>query len=630
MVCTFTNTKHASLTVVKVTDPASDPQDFDFDLTGSGLPSDLDLDTDAGNATLASQQTFNLNASQLGTKSLTESAQAGWDLTDLECTGDGDFSRTGATADVEIDAGESVVCTFTNTKHASLTVVKVTDPASDPQDFDFDLTGSGLPSDLDLDTDAGNATLASQQTFNLNASQLGTKTVTESLAAGWALTDLECMGGGGDTSIAVRTATLDIDAGETVVCTFENTKDATVTVVKDAIPDDAQDFAFTTSGLGAGFSLDDDGDGTLSDEETITVSGDEFGAKSVTETATDGWTLTGLACTGDTGWQRDGATANLDVDPGETIVCTFENTKDAEITIVKDATPADGTDFDYTGGLGEFKLDDGGTADAVDTSETFAVPAADQGSIAVTENVESGWTLDDITCSDDAGLQKDLAGAGGTATLDVDPGDEITCTFFNKQDAKVTIVKDADPADGTDFDYTGSFGAFKLDEGGAADATTTSTSFTIPGDEVGERSVAETEKAGWTLADITCSEDAAKDLAGKGGSVTLDVDEGDDITCTFVNKKDAKVTVIKDADPADGTDFDYTGSFGAFKLDDGGGRRRDPDPDVVRHRRRPGRRQDGGRVREGRLDADRHRLLRGRHGGPLRHRRLGGARRRSG
>ena len=65
------------------------------------------------------------------------------------------------------------MCTFTNTKHASLTVVKVTDPASDPQDFDFDLTGSGVPADLDLDTDAGDATLPSQDSFSLNASQLG-------------------------------------------------------------------------------------------------------------------------------------------------------------------------------------------------------------------------------------------------------------------------------------------------------------------------------------------------------------------------------------------------------------------------------------------------------------------------
>ena len=189
--CIFTNTKHASLTVVKVTDPASDPQDFDFDLTGSGVTPDLDLDTDGGDGTLPSQQTFNLNAAQLGAHSVDRDGGRGLVADRPRVHGRGrrlvDDLAT-RTATLDIDAGENVVCTFTNTKHASLKVVKVTDPASDPQDFDFDLTGSGVPADLDLDTDAGDATLPSQQTFNLNASQLGAHTVTESAVAGWALT----------------------------------------------------------------------------------------------------------------------------------------------------------------------------------------------------------------------------------------------------------------------------------------------------------------------------------------------------------------------------------------------------------------------------------------------------------
>src|SRR5918995_608217 len=258
--CVFTNTQHASLTVVKVTDPASDPQDFDFDLTGSNVPTDLDLDTDAGDATWPSQASFTLNAAQLGAHTVTESATPGWSLTNLVCTGAGADSSTSVAnrvATLDIDAGESVVCTFTNTKDASLTVVKVTDPVSDPQDFDFDLTGSGVPTDLDLDTDAGDATLPSSQSFALNASQLGAHTVTESATPGWSLTNLVCTGGGPDTSanLGNRAATLDIDAGETVVCTFTNTKDASLQIVKVTDPaSDPQDFDFdlTGSGLPAG------------------------------------------------------------------------------------------------------------------------------------------------------------------------------------------------------------------------------------------------------------------------------------------------------------------------------------------------------------------------------------------
>ena len=144
------------------------------------------------------------------------------------------------------------MCTFTNTKHASLTVVKVTDPASDPQDFDFDLTGSGLPADLDLDTDAGSAGTPSQQAFPLKAAQLGAHTVTESALPDWDLTALACTGAGGDssTSLGDRKATLDIDAGETVVCTFTNTKRGEAIVLKtegDDLPSGV--WTFTLEGV---------------------------------------------------------------------------------------------------------------------------------------------------------------------------------------------------------------------------------------------------------------------------------------------------------------------------------------------------------------------------------------------
>ena len=81
-----------------MTDPASDPQDFDFDLTGLGVTADLDLDTDAGDATLPSQQTFPLDTTQLGAHTVKENVPAGWTLTDLDCTGDADFSEAGSTA----------------------------------------------------------------------------------------------------------------------------------------------------------------------------------------------------------------------------------------------------------------------------------------------------------------------------------------------------------------------------------------------------------------------------------------------------------------------------------------------------------------------------------------------------
>src|SRR5215211_1456930 len=353
--CVFMNTKHASLTVVKATDPASDPQDFDFDLTGLGVPADLDLDTDPASAGTPSQQSFSLNAAQLGAHTVAESAVDGWSLTGLVCTGGGDDSSTSLgtrTATLDIDAGEDVVCTFTNTKHASLTVVKATDPASDPQDFDFDLTGAAVPADLDLDTDGGDATLPSQETFPISAGQLGAYTVAESTVAGWDLTALSCTGGGADssTSLGDRKATLDIDAGETVVCTFTNTKHASLTVVKVTDPaSDPQDFDFDLTGSGVPADLDLDTDpasaGTPS-QQAFNLNASQLGAHTVTETELPDWDLTALNCTGagaDSSTNLGTRTATLDIDAGETVVCTFTNTKRGEAIVIKtegDDTPA--------------------------------------------------------------------------------------------------------------------------------------------------------------------------------------------------------------------------------------------------------------------------------------------------
>ncbi len=52
----------------------------------------------------------------------------------------------------------------------------------------------------------------------------GTYTVTETaLPSGWAFTSLACTGGGNNTTISGRTATIGVDPGENIVCTFTNT-----------------------------------------------------------------------------------------------------------------------------------------------------------------------------------------------------------------------------------------------------------------------------------------------------------------------------------------------------------------------------------------------------------------------
>ena len=87
--------------------------------------------------------------------------------------------------------------------------------------------------------------------FDIKGNELGAKSITETAVTGWTLTDLDCTGDADAvTSLANRKADLDVDAGEDITCTFENTKDAKVTIVKDAVPDHAQDFDFDGTGAG--------------------------------------------------------------------------------------------------------------------------------------------------------------------------------------------------------------------------------------------------------------------------------------------------------------------------------------------------------------------------------------------
>jgi hypothetical protein len=162
----------------------------------------------------------------------------------------------------------------------------------------------------------------------------GTYTATEGTTDGFVLTDITCSG---DTiapfsSDAGATATFNAQSGETITCVFTNTQDAKVTIVKDAQPDDAQDFAFTTTGAGwSGFALDDDSDATLPSSRTFTFPAGSFGAKTVTESPVEDWVNTGLECSeGDV----DGSTATLQVDAGDQITCTFTNAL-AAIDVVK-------------------------------------------------------------------------------------------------------------------------------------------------------------------------------------------------------------------------------------------------------------------------------------------------------
>jgi len=120
--------------------------------------------------------------------------------------------------------------------------------------------------------------------------------------------------------------------------------------------------------------------------------------------------------------------------------CVF----DGMITIVKMADPNDGTDFlfgctDSSGGAcigigdisGMFTLnDESEDTDGVPDTETFTAVLA--GVYSIQEVLLPGWEATNIICENDTddGTVVDLVMA--EALIDLDPGEDITCTFWNE------------------------------------------------------------------------------------------------------------------------------------------------------------------------------------------------------
>lgn len=304
------------------------------------------------------------------------------------------------------------------TSTGTISIVEDTVPDG-PQDFGFNGTVGNFTLDDDADGTHSN-------TFTSSA-PAGMHSVTQFGIMGFEVTAVSCSDPTADsmTNLATHTATINLSAGETVTCTFQNTQNGTVTIIKDALPDGPQDFAF--SGTLGSFSLDDDADAALNNSAALSVAP---GVYTSIEGVVAGFVLTGLSCsdpTANTATDIPSATATIDVSPGEAVSCTFENTQNGSITITKDTVPDGPQDFSFSGGLGAFSLDD----DADGTLANSLSFIVEPGIYSVTEMLEDGYLLTSLTCVDPT---SNTTVGGSTADIAVDPGEDIECTFVNAEE----------------------------------------------------------------------------------------------------------------------------------------------------------------------------------------------------
>ena len=178
----------------------------------------------------------------------------------------------------------------------------------------------------------------------------------------------------------------------------------TITIVKDAAPDDAQDFSFT--GDVGDFDLDDDDDPTLPNSSDFVRA---VGSYQVTESPPADWNLAVIRCDdpdGETTTDLGAGTATIDLDLGEHVTCTFTNTLQLTLTVDRAGS-----------GAGTVTSDPAGIDCGVDCTEIYNWGAL----VALTATADANSAFE--------GWSGDCSGANPTITVTMDADKTCTATF---------------------------------------------------------------------------------------------------------------------------------------------------------------------------------------------------------
>lgn len=531
----FGNQGRGTITVTKNLDTDGDGDIDEYSVSNWTW----DIDSEGNYATGSTQ---NVAA---GTYAVSEDQKDSYHVTYSSCSGE-ENGVVSESLRATVSAGEDVNCTFTNTRDtAFITVNKNVYPSNDNGLFDLRIDDTTYAQDV---SDGGTTGSIRVPTGTYDVSeQAGTETdLTNYESTVTCLVNSEPLGSANATSYE----SIVLERDDSVNCTFTNTRLATITVNKDAIPDDEQDFEFTLTPKidvqdvyesilidepGIVFSLDDDYDQALDNAKTINHLSP--GIYYITEEEVEGWDLTEISCNLDAIVGQRGSTIAVEVRAGEQLDCVFTNVKRGSITIVKDAAPDSDTEFAFTISDGEisdnFTLVDDGEHENL---ASISYPSLVHGTYTVTEQSTEGWTLDDISCSE--GLKDGIVEyTADSAIIKLAPGAEILCYFSNSRDTgTITVVKNLSP--------TTDAGRFNLLIDGEIYATAIGDDGTTGEVELatGTYAISETAAEGTLLRDyetvFVCTKDERPLISGFGTSIPeISLEKDQDIICTFTNNK---------------------------------------------------------------------------------------------
>ena len=522
--CTFVNTKRGTIIVRKATVGTTGT----FAFTGTGIAGGTGSITTITSDGVASGNTLSTSVAPGTNYTVAETLPAGWDLQSAICS---DGSSVDA---IVVSANETVTCTFTNVKRGSITIVKAANPKLAD---DFSFISSSLGNFL-LDDDGSN-TNALSNTKVFTDLQAGTYNVEEASTPGWTLESISCSDANSTTVGSI--ATIRLDPAEDVTCTFTNkAADATIVVNKTTVGGDGA-FDFTLDGVsdinlplttinGSGST----GNVPLVPGTSYTIRENDPGAA---------WLVGQLSCV----VLHAGAQApvaeplTFTVLPGDAITCSITNTKKGTVIIVKNVAGANGT-FNFNGTFADptgFDITTIGDGQGGTGSQTFDnVPA---GTYTVDElNLPANYD-GTLSCADSSQTGIPSSVVGLTGTINLDPGDTVTCTFTNTERGTIVVDKVTTPSgDPTQFGFTLS---------GSPDFTLADQT---PANAIGslvpntQYTLTELAQAGWDFTGLTCvSANGASAIGQNLATATITLGAGDTVTCTYSNSKLGAVTIDK-------------------------------------------------------------------------------------
>jgi hypothetical protein len=240
-----------------------------------------------------------------------------FDVTSVECNdGASGLSSSGdaqsRTAVINLDDGETVTCTFSNTQRGTLVVASRTIPDGAPGQIQF----TGVPS----------GTIPTHGTLVVSNLEPGTYTTTEAdPAPNFNLGSVDCDDGASSNSSSgdpsTRSAVFNLDPGEFVTCTFTNIQRGTAVIASQVVPEDSEGIVQYT-GVPSG---------TIQTNGTLVVANLEPGTYTSTQVDPEpDFELKEVYCD-DTGSGLESSgdpqtrSAIFNIDPGEMVTCTFIN-----------------------------------------------------------------------------------------------------------------------------------------------------------------------------------------------------------------------------------------------------------------------------------------------------------------